>query len=115
MDSIDSTSQSRPSFEIRMTGGRQLGRCYYATFYKIISDTRLTPRAIEKIRESGLLGFGQEFYCNYVQSDSTTIDHRKVDPKKMICEPTFIESSQTTFRKNSYFVYECEDRVDSSD
>lgn len=111
---MDSTnSVSRPSCEIRMTGGRQLGRCYYATFYRITSDTRLTTRAIEKIRESGLLGFGQEFYCNYVQSDSTTIDYRKVDAKTM--GPTFVESSQASPLQKSYFVYECEDRVDSSD
>lgn len=106
-------SVTRPSFEIKLTGARQLGRCYYATFYRITSDTPLTVKAVEKIRESGLLGFGQEFYCNYVQSDSTTIDHRKVDTKSIV--PTLVEASpESPLRLHSYYVYECEDRVDSS-
>jgi len=130
---------SRPSLTVENTGGRNLGRCYNASYYKVTSLHPLSQEALNRLREAGFLGYGQEFTCLYVQPDG-----KKVRPPEKVDWRTKVEATgaddvpcsevhedtnevirtpsinpysgkEDVPTKIPYYVYECEDRVDSSD
>lgn len=87
------------TLKITRTGHRNLGRCYNATTWLIESVRPLTWKAIQTIREAGVLGYGQEFFGKALKADGT----QDVEWK----------AAWETGRK--VYSYEVEDRVDSSD
>lgn len=48
--------------KITVTGGRSLGRCYSATYYRVESPRELTKPDWNVLRAGRKLGYGQEFY-----------------------------------------------------
>jgi len=51
----------RPQLTIESNGGKSLGHCYTASYYRITSQRKLTRETIRKLFESGFLGSGQGF------------------------------------------------------
>ena len=47
---------------ITCTGGRSLGRCYSATYYRVQAPRELSPADWNVLRAARRLGYGQEFY-----------------------------------------------------
>lgn len=82
---------NRTLLSIQVTGGANLGRCYNATYFRVTYIHRLSREQILKLREMQLLGYGQEFSIKS-QCDG------KEEPDSA-----------------GLYVYDCEDRVDSSD
>jgi len=130
---------SRPSLVVECTGGRNLGNCYNASYYRITSLQALGRDQIMALREAGFLGYGQEFSFTYKNADgSRGAVPDKVDWKIKV-EPTASDTVQCVevddrtgevlrtpsinpytgepdgTTEISYFVYECESRVDSGD
>lgn len=124
----------RPLLVIESAGGGNLGRCYSAMSYKVTSKRKLSLAEITNLRESGFLGYGQEFYVNHVNhegrhvrisglaeiepSGEDVIECSEVDHtgKVVACPATNPYSGQVyTPNKEPYYIYHCESRVDSSD
>ena len=91
------TNGRRPSLVIEHLGGRNLGRCYNAMFYRVTSTQALSRDDLSRLRDIGFLGYGQEFICEGPVRYEDAV-------------PTGIDEDGTP-----YFVYSCESRVDSSD
>lgn len=87
------------TLKITMTGHRNLGRCYNATVWIIEACKPITWEGIQSIRAAGLLGYGQEFFGVAIAIDGSR-------------RPTW-EARYEAGRQ--VYVYEVEDRVDSSD
>lgn len=47
--------------EVMCTGGVNLGRCYYASYYEVCSSEELSEDFILYLRKMRMLGYGQEF------------------------------------------------------
>lgn len=87
------------TLKITMTGHRNLGRCYNATVWTIESCKPISWEGIQSFRATGLLGYGQEFFGVAIAVDGSR-------------RPTW-EAKYEAGRQ--VYVYEVEDRVDSSD
>jgi hypothetical protein len=80
-----------PRLVVESLGGKNLGRCYNATYFKIKSLNRpLSDSDITALRDMGWLGYGQEFSFKRVENEQ-------------------FDSC------NKFFVVLAESRVDSSD
>lgn len=108
----------RPQLTIEVTGGRNLGRCYNATYYRVTSLSKLTRERIDALRKAGFLGYGQEFSitskCDGTELPAGIDEEQPLDESgnprinhytKQPCSPV----------RQPYFIYNTEDRVDSSD
>ena len=61
---------STPHLTIEVAGGKCLGNCYNATYYKIKSLNRpLADADVKALRDLGFLGYGQEFSFQRVQEE----------------------------------------------
>lgn len=113
--------RKRPSLVIEITGGRQLGNCYAATYYRVTSCVRLRPDQLEALNRAGLLGIGQEFAITgkqepagedvdacVVVDDATgkVLDEAAVNPYTSEPYPPVVSHFHT---------YDCESRADSGD
>lgn len=107
----------RPALVIESMGGANLGRCYNSMSYRVTSVEKINRDNLIKLRDAGFLGYGQEFtvhsQCDgkeepggYDMIDCHTYNSQGHDLGKD-------ESRQPI--KVSYFIYNCESRVDSSD
>lgn len=109
----------RAELTIEQVGGGSLGRCYSFTQYKVTTKSPLTDVQITTLRESGFLGYGQEFYVLTPKEARESPAGRDIlecvdsDTGKPALDP------RTNKPYNSIKVnyYEClfERRVDSSD
>jgi hypothetical protein len=63
------SNDTTPVFEIYNRGGANLGRCYNAQYFEIRSSTELSKEQLDKLRNSGLLSYGQEFYVKSTKED----------------------------------------------
>jgi len=108
---------TRPQITIDIDYTRELGRCYFATGYRIISQFKLSSLQIMKLRESGLLGSGQEFsvmsQCDG-KENPTGYDLAHCYKKDTFGQDLGIDTSVPPM-KSPYYVYDCEDRTDSGD
>jgi hypothetical protein len=129
----------RALLTVENAGGKQLGNCYYASYYKVISLKPMSKELLRRLQETGAIGNGQEFSCWYVDhtgqkvSVPDTIDWTfkpeptgkdlvpcvEMDPetKKILRSPSINPYSGLPDQphEEGYYVYECEVRVDSSD
>lgn len=130
----------RPVLTVARAGGGQLGNYYQGTKYHITSIRPLDLSQIKAIRESGVIGSGQEFYVwgqlvdgrlvpipekldwkgrMTVMPSGTdlvecvAVDDLGVDQPGPAINPYSKEPYQPI--KESYYTYVIEDRVDSSD
>lgn len=131
----------RPDLTIECTGGKNLGRCYNAVYYKVTSARRLLMKDLLLMREAGVLGYGQTFNVKFV--DASGVRHSMNRPLGVADEeflpPTFNEEVPCrVFNKltgklvddvamnpytgqpykpmqHGFYVYECENLIDSSD
>ncbi len=125
----------RPLLAIELAGGRSLGNCYSATTYRITSTRKLNMGQLVILRSVGLIGYGQEHSFTFVCADGS----RSPGPIHDGGMPTgvdVIQCSEIDERTGSvvrcpsinpysgiedqpheepFYVYECEDRVDSGD
>lgn len=131
----------RPNLAIELVSSRSLGRCYNAAVYRITSARPLDSTAFRSLREAGFIGYGQEFTILHRKADGSVqpvpdrLDWRSVRD----VEPTGFDNvpcvdiddrtgevvrnpsvNSYSGRERSparvpYYVYECEDRIDSSD
>lgn len=132
----------RPDLVIEKTGGAKLGSSYYSTLYRVVSTRVLTAGQIANLRSAGLLGSGQEFSCVQILEGGKKIGllpegashierfsappsgHDEVQCKEIndhtgevIRSPSINPYTGKPDRsiKIPFYVYECEDRSDSSD
>jgi hypothetical protein len=90
-----------PSLQITTTGGANLGRCYNASYFQVVSTKKLTDVQIRQLRDMGFLGYGQEFLAG---------QPLEVDPKEYV-DTTMYNVAGI----HKLYIYKCESRVDSSD
>lgn len=70
------TSEENPkNLVVEVTGWENLGRCYNATYYRVLSWKPLTDNHINFLRESGFLGGGQEF--SYSRGENVKINNQE--------------------------------------
>lgn len=50
-----------PALSVRCTGGKELGRCYHASYYEVRSERKLDRKTFDALEASGFLGYGQGF------------------------------------------------------
>ena len=109
--------RKRPNVAIFFVKEANLGNCYNAYYYKIVTNNRMSRKTIVSLRELGLLGSGQEFkitsQCDgeeepagfdtveCINSDGTPAENYLGVP----VEP----------REEPYYVYHIMNRIDSSD
>lgn len=131
----------RPCLVVERVGGGKLGNCYHSMKYKVTSTRAMSMEDMCDLRKAGFLGYGQEFYAKYVKADGTkdavpqTLDWKttkdvvatghdliecsEVDDRtgEVLRTPSInpYSGKEDEPREVSYFVYECESRVDSSD
>jgi len=71
-------TQSIPTLIVENLGVKKLGNCYYSTNYKIKSLNRmLSTEDIKKLREIGVLGYGQEFDFVHVKETEPADDYNR--------------------------------------
>lgn len=127
----------RPILTIERGSERALGRCYSGTTYTVTSLQPLVMTDFKALRSTALLGYGQEFTVHQVgpAGDGTTIpvSQMVVVHQDLVAtgfddvpcieinpagNPTIAINprTQAPFKpmRVPYYVYECEDRVDSS-
>lgn len=135
----------RPALTIVNAGGASLGRCYSASYYDVTSTRPLSMEHLIALRDIGFLGCGQEFMAHQVVNEeriavpfkfaewgeegpqardvpASGVDKvpcimvdrrtREVVPGKAINPYSGEEYGPN---EQSYYVYRCESRVDSSD
>jgi len=114
----------RPMLTIESTGGRSLGRCYSASGYRVTSLRRISQEGLWQLRELGFLGLGQEFsvasQCDGKEEPGLTVEAPCVEydaSGKALPGPAINPYSGLPYEpsKYTYYVYDCESRVDSSD
>lgn len=129
----------RPTLTVAPSGGGQLGNCYSSMTYTVTSLVPLSMAALRNIRKAGCLGYGQEFYAKLMGPDGSrsSIPEKLDYPENTKVIPTGVDSvicvevrdgkrvdgvavnpySKEPYKPMTvpYFVYECENRVDSSD
>lgn len=116
----------RPLLTIEVTGGRELGRCYYATDYRLTSTDRLTKDQVAALRAAGFLGHGQEFLIHspadgseapagFDETPCQVLDPitGKVLPDVPAVNP--LTGAAYSPLNQPFYSYDCESRVDSSD
>lgn len=109
---VEQEGKRVPRLAVVCTGGANLGRCYHASFYTIITTRELDDETFKMLVAQGYLGYGQEF--------ST----RERNTKKKASEVDLLGDEYVT-RKMHYgkpwtndpdvYITRCERRVDSSD
>lgn len=123
----------RPLLTVEIAGGVALGNCYYGTTYRITSLRPLNLEQLAALRRTGMIGYGQEHDFWYVGADGQrtraegvtsapsgvdVVQCSEVDPSGEVvrCPSinpyTGVEDKPTSA---SFYVYECVDKVDSSD
>lgn len=131
----------RPQLSIELAGGANLGRCYSATYYRVTSTRPLDAKTIRSLRDAGFLGYGQEFMFHQRLPDGnkarvpdeldwrTTKDVAPSGTEMIPCVEVDDRTGEPTGNppvnpysgklyepmEQSYFIYDCESRVDSSD
>ncbi len=135
-------SNPRPVLTIERGAGAQLGNCYYGSSFTLTSTRPLDMEDIKKIRDTGLIGHGQEFYIrgqlidnklvpvppsldwktsgDVAPSGREMIEARVYDDATGALLPDVLAVNEYTKEplkpmEMSYYVYVTEDRVDSSD
>ena len=84
-DDVDNVwSNDRPQLTVTNKGGRNLGRCYNASFYEVTSNRPLSMEDLYRIRECGFLGYGQEFICSQVIGDTEARVPERFNPGKYV-------------------------------
>ena len=64
---------ARPLLTIESKGGASLGNCYSASYYEVTSLHPLSMEDLHRLRESGFLGYGQEFRCVQIIDKDTRV------------------------------------------
>jgi len=116
---------ARPSIVIESRGGKQLGNCYHASYYRVTSLRKLTKETIDGMFRLGLIGYGQEF-CILTKCDGSeepagtdTVPCVVIDEGtgEVIDEPAINPYSGEPYGPNMqpYYVYDTESRCDSGD
>lgn len=122
MRTINVFMDVRPTLSVERAGGKNLGNCYNAHYYKVTSTERLDEKRLRALRAGGFLGYGQDFiikskcdgtepaadieYLPCVEKD----ENGKIvnyDPHNPYTGKPYAPSARP------YFVYETEDRIDS--
>ena len=109
--SVEQKGKPVPRLNVVCTGGANIGRCYNASYFTIITAHELTDDDIKTLKNMGVLGSGQEF---------STLER---NTKKKASE--VYGDEYVTRRINEYsgkmwasdpdvYVTKCERRVDSS-
>jgi len=116
---------ARPSLTVEHTGGKQLGNCYSATFYRVTSTTRVSKKSLEALNHAGVLGFGQGF-CVKSPCDGkeAPAGHDTLTAAEVDRETRTVVSATPVNRytgkpyepiQSPYYVYLCEATCDSGD
>ncbi len=128
----------RPVLTIELTGGGQISNCYASMTYRVTSTRPLSMTDLHHLREAGCLGYGQEFYARHVRladprwtepvratHDWKTVkDEAPSGEDKVMCM-RYVRATGKLIgpaddqkykpMKMPYYVYDCENRVDSGD
>jgi hypothetical protein len=111
---------TRPELTVERTGGKNLGRCYNATYVTVTSLKKLSKEILQDMRTMGLLvGYGQEFRI-HSQCDG---DEEPAGHDSIPCvddetgEPAMNPYSGKPYQpiEVPYYQYKVEHRVDSGD
>lgn len=107
----------RPRLSVTPNGGKQLGNCYSASYYTVISTYPLTDENFQALFESGAIGYGQAFYRKEVvighdevacitEVDGAVTDLPAINP---------YSGKPYGPIKMPYYTYEVDTRCDSGD
>ena len=113
--------RGRPDITVECTGGKNLGNCYNATFYKVTSVKQLSKEQIEGLRDLGLLGSGQEFFirskCDGVEEPAgfDTIPCVDEETGEQAYNPYSEDRAPYPAQEEPYYEYDIERRIDSGD
>ena len=111
----------RPSLVIEIAGGRQLGNCYAATYFRVTSCTQLRPDQLTALNKAGLLGLGQEFHITGKEEPAgEDVDACVVIDDvtgRVLDEPAVNPHTGQLYAPvvSHFFAYEIESRCDSGD
>ena len=110
---------SRPHFVIECEGGKSLGNCYSATYFKITSTRKLSQKELDNLWRAGFLGYGQEFS---VKSKCDGSEEPAGHDRVVWIEEDTGERAVNPYTQNlyddhlyPYYVYKTEARCDSGD
>jgi hypothetical protein len=95
----------RPNLTVESVGGANLGRCYNAYTYRVTSFRELKREDIKSLRDSGWLGYGQEYRLVTQEPIVDTYFPKGVNYRGEPHRPC----------TRQFFVYNVTDVVDSSD
>jgi hypothetical protein len=130
----------RPTLVVESKGGANLGRCYTASYYQVTSLSSLSMEDLVHLRSAGFLGYGQEFSAEQVIGEKKVPVPAKLDwQSRKDIQASGVEMIPCTMvdrrtgevipgeainpysgkpygaSEQSYYVYVCESRCDSSD
>ena len=114
-----SSKSPRPTLTVEFAGGKQLGNCYSATYYRVTSRFKLDAKKLRALRDAGFLGLGQDFNVKS-QCDGTELP-AGYDVAPMLDEETGepainrLTGQPYAACKFEFYTYDIEDRCDSGD
>jgi hypothetical protein len=124
MNHIQKIKDNRPELKIEQVGSSKLGNCYNAYYHKITTKRPISKHTISCLRESGFLGYGQEYFLYYKVGNERVSYFNEEFCRNNPSEFSEIDVEETDFRENVIsiskekvpsYIYEVDDRVDSSD
>jgi hypothetical protein len=137
MGKMNIYKNDRPILTIQSEGGRSLGNCYSAHFYRITSLSALSKKDMRHLRDAGLIGYGQEYIAEFITHEGVRVPLPEVvnwqnpvvpsgldevpcvevDDQGKVLGPGINPYSKEPYAptKIGYYVYLVGDRVDSSD
>lgn len=74
----------RPALTVTNQGGANLGNCYNASYYEVTSSRPLDMEDLDRLRDCGFLGYGQEFICRQVIGDKQVRVPGRFNPGKYV-------------------------------
>jgi len=108
----------RPRLVVESTGGKKLGHCYSASYFRVTSTFKLDSEDLKNLFYTGALGYGQGFSLVSESSGSDTVPCLGIDGDTVIENPVN-PYSKTGARYQPiqvpFFVYNTETRCDSGD
>ncbi len=114
----------RPMVVIENIGGKQLGSCYNASYYRVTALYRLSENTLRALNVAGVMGYGQTFsirsQCDGKEEPAGEDDVKCVTVDcngEVIADPAINPYTNVPYKsaKIPYFVYECETTCDSGD
>jgi hypothetical protein len=107
-----------PSFAVRDTGGRPLGRCYVEYTFEVRSDRPVPNDVFDSLFSAGFFACGQDFSHSLLREDAELINAVEVNSlDEVVSENPVNPYSGRPYSQHSkkFYVYHVVVRCDSGD